>query len=89
MDKKQMSSLAALPNVGKVLESNLIQAGIETPEELRNIGAKEVFIRIRARVDPGACLHMLYGIQGAIDGMPGKLLPHNIKDELKRFYKNL
>ncbi len=84
-----MSSLSALPNVGKVLERNLIQTGIETPEQLRNIGAKEAFIRIRAQVDSGACLHMLYGIQGAIDGIPDKFLSRDVKDELKKFYNNL
>ncbi|MDR2869644.1 MAG: TfoX/Sxy family protein [Deferribacteraceae bacterium] len=84
-----MSALAALPNVGKVLENNLIQIGVETPEQLRAIGAQEAFMRIRTQVDQGACLHMLYGIQAAIDNVPKKLLPLEIKDELKVFYNTL
>lgn len=84
-----MSELSKLPNVGKVLEDNLLRAGIETPEQLRKIGAEEAFIRIRASVDPGACLHMLYGIQGAIDGMPDKSLTDDVKQKLKSFYNAL
>ncbi|MCL2321203.1 MAG: TfoX/Sxy family protein [Oscillospiraceae bacterium] len=84
-----MKSLSDMPNVGKVLESNLIQIGVETPEELSRMGAEEAFIRIRAQVDSGACLHMLYGIQGAIDGIPDKFLPDDKKEKLRKFYKTL
>lgn len=82
-----MSTLSDLPNVGKVLENNLLKAGIETPEQLRSLGAEEAFARIRMRADPGACLHMLYGIQGAIDGVPDKCLPAQTKERLRTFYK--
>jgi len=84
-----MSVLSDLPNVGKVLENNLKKTGIETAEQLRSIGAEEAFIRIRSQVDPGACLHMLYGIQGAIDGKADKLLSANVKERLKVFYRTL
>ncbi|GHV47926.1 competence protein TfoX [Clostridia bacterium] len=84
-----MSGLAGLPNVGKVLEKNLLDVGIETPEQLRNLGAEEAFIRIREQIDAGACLHMLYGIQGAIDGIPDKMLSDKVKLKLKAFYKTL
>ena len=84
-----MSALTELPNVGKVLESNLLKVGIETPEQLKSAGAEEAFLRIRALVDPGACLHMLYGIQGAIDGMSDKFLPSQTRERLREFYKAL
>lgn len=84
-----MSSLSDLPNIGKVLENNLLRVGIKTPEQLRSIGTEEAFIRIRTNVDQGACLHMLYGIQGAIEGVPDKLLSSDTKNMLKTFYKSL
>jgi DNA transformation protein len=84
-----MSELSKLPNVGKVLEENLMAVGIETPEQLLEIGAKEAFRRVRLQRDPGACLHMLYGIQGAILGISDKLLPADIKQELKAFFHSL
>ncbi len=84
-----MSELSKLSNVGKVLEENLLAIGIETPEQLRHTGAKEAFLRIRLQCDPGACLHMLYGIQGAVLGIPDKLLPAETKQELKEFFHGL
>ncbi len=84
-----VGELSKLPNVGKVLEENLVAVGIETPEKLREIGAAEAFRRIRRQRDATACLHMLYGIQGAILGMPDKLLPDEIKQELKAFFRSL
>lgn len=84
-----MSALSSLPNVGSVLEKNLVLAGIETPEQLRCIGAEEAFMRVRVYADPSACLHMLYGIQGAIEGIPDKLLSESTKLKLKAFYKAL
>jgi DNA transformation protein len=84
-----MGKLSDLPNVGKVLETNLLSIGIETPEQLRGIGAEEAFIQIRNNVDSGACLHMLYGIQGAIENIPDKYLSGDTKQKLKDFYKSL
>ena len=84
-----MSALSDLPNVGKVLEDNLVKAGIETPEQLRSVGAEEAFVRIRLQADPGACLHMLYGIQGAIEGVPDKYLPAQTKERLRDYYHSI
>lgn len=84
-----MSALSDLSNVGSVLHNNLLRIGVETPEQLRNIGAEEAFVRIRMQADPGACLHMLYGIQGAIDGTPYKFLSIKEKERLKTFYYKL
>lgn len=81
--------LSSLPNVGRVLEENLRKVGIETLDQLKSIGAEGAFLRIRADVDPGACLHMLYGIRGAIEGVPDKFLSDDTKQKLKDFYKTL
>lgn len=83
-----MSELSDLPNVGKVLEQRLIEIGISTPEQLRKIGTQATFIKIR-KIDSTACLHMLYGIQGAVDGIKDTLLSDTTKKALKEFYKKL
>lgn len=83
-----MSELSKLPNVGKVLEQLLIKVGITTPEQLREIGTKEAFIRIRTK-DPTACIQMLYGVQGAVEGIKDKFLSESTKEDLKKFYKSL
>ncbi len=83
-----MSTLIDLPNVGRVLAGNLAQAGIHTPEELRRVGSREAFLRVRA-IDPGACLHMLYGMEGAVQGVRDTLLSERTKAELKAFFAAL
>jgi len=84
----KMSELSKLPNVGKVLERLLIEVGIATPEQLREVGTENAFIRIRAK-DPTACIRMLYGIQGAIEGVKDNLLSESKKRDLKKFHKSL
>lgn len=83
-----MNTLSSLPNVGKVLEKNLVEIGIHTPDELRKVGAKEAFLRIRT-IDPGACLHMLYGLQGAVDGVKDTSLSNDTKEDLRLFFRDL
>ncbi len=83
-----MSTLLKVPNIGKVAETLLIGAGIDTPEKLISIGSKEAFLRIRQQ-DPTACLHMLYGLEGAVQGIRDTQLSIDIKEDLKAFYKAL
>ena len=78
--------LRELPNVGPVLEANLRAVGIETAEDLRAAGACEAWLRIRTRVDSGACLHQLTALAGAEAGVPKKDLPPERKAELKAFF---
>ncbi len=85
----EMGALCDLPNVGKVLEKNLMEVGIMSPVELRETGARETFLRIRSSVDPGACLHMLYGLEGAVRGVKDTLLDQDTKRSLKAFYSSL
>lgn len=82
-------NLTDLPNVGRVLAGNLEAVGVHTPEQLKQLGAKKAFILIRAKVDSGACLHMLYGLQGAIEGVPDSQLSDATKDDLSRFFLDL
>ncbi|OJG58928.1 hypothetical protein RV08_GL001459 [Enterococcus mundtii] len=40
-------------------------------------------------MDSGACLHMLYGIEGARKGKPVQALSKEEKEKLKQFYRSL
>lgn len=84
-----MEALTALPNIGPVLAENLRRAGIETPEQLRALGSREALVRIRAQVDPGACLHQLQALEGAVQGVKKSALSPVCKAELKRFHNSL
>lgn len=84
-----MDELTSLPNVGPVLAENLRRIGVETPESLRALGSREAFLRIRAQVDPGACLHQLQALEGAVEGVRKAALSPEKKAELNAFFKGL
>lgn len=81
-----MGELSKLPNIGKTVEEQLAQAGIVTADELRKIGAKAAWLKIR-QIDPSACIHRLLALEGAIEGMQKSLLPDEVKADLKAFYQ--
>lgn len=59
-----MDRLTDLPNIGPKLAGNLGRIGVNDPGQLRELGAEEAFLRIRAQVDPTACLHQLEALAG-------------------------
>ena len=63
-----MGELAKLPNIGKVVEEQLNQVGITTYEELKELGSRQAWLRIKA-IDDSACIHRLYSLEGAILGI--------------------
>lgn len=82
-----MEKLSDLPNIGPVLAENLRKIDISTPEELRAMGSMEVWLRVKTRVDAGACLHQLQALEGAVQGVAKKELSPEKKAELALFAK--
>lgn len=82
-----MGKLAELPNIGKVVEQQLNEVGITTYEQLKEAGSKQAWLKIKA-LDPSACIHRLYALEGAIQGIKKSELPAGIKAELKEFYNS-
>lgn len=80
-----MGELSKLPNIGKEVERQLNETGIFTYEELKETGAEQAWLKIQA-IDSSACIHRLYGLEGAIQGIKKTLLPQKRKEELKEFY---
>lgn len=80
-----MGELAKMPNIGKVLEEQLNQAGITTYEELKEIGSRQAWLKIKA-MDDTACLHRLYSLEGAILGIKKAELTTETKQDLKDFF---
>ena len=81
-----MSDLTKLPNIGKVVAEKLEQVGISSAEELKQVGSENAFIRLKT-IDPGACLSMLCGLEGAVQGIRWHNLSPERKQELKEFFK--
>lgn len=80
-----MGELAKLPNIGKEVERQLNEVGIETYEDLKRIGAEQAWLEIQ-KMDASACIHRLLALEGAICGVKKTLLPDKRKAELKEFY---
>lgn len=58
-----MNELSKLPNIGKSLEQQLLQAGIETSEQLKEIGSQQAWLDIKA-IDPYSCYNRLHSLEG-------------------------
>jgi len=82
-----MGELSKLPNIGKVLEKQLNEVGINSIEELKKIGSKKVWIKIK-KIDKSACLNRLCALEGAIRNIRWHDLEESIKNDLKEFKKN-
>ncbi len=79
-----MAKLTDLPNIGPHAAEQLAQVGIETVEDLLAAGAEQAWLKMQT-VDPGVCLHQLYALEGAVQGVPKKELDPARKQQLKEF----
>ena len=80
-----MGELSKLPNIGKEVEDQLSKVGVFTYDELKEIGAEQVWLKIQ-QIDTSACIHRLLALEGAIHGVKKTALPQERKAELKDFY---
>ena len=82
-----MGELSKLPNIGKVVEKQLNDVGINTVDDLVNLGSKEVWLKIK-EIDDSACLNMLMALEGAIQNIRWHNLSEEDKDNLRDFYNS-
>ena len=73
-------------NIGSDTEKKLIRVGIDSFNKLESIGSEQAFLRLQT-IDPGACLSLLYGLDGAINGIKWNEISAIRKQELQQFYK--
>lgn len=81
----KMGELSELPNIGKVLEEQLNDVGINTIDELIDIGSREAWLKIR-EVDESACLNRLMALEGAVQNIRWHNLSQEDKENLRDFY---
>ena len=77
-----MASLASLRNIGPKSTQWLKSVGIQTAEDLSEVGAVEAYLRVKAAYPDKVSLNMLYALQGALIGLPWNELPPDIKADL-------
>ena len=82
-----MGELSKLPNIGKVLEKQLNDVGINTIDDLVNLGSKETWLKIK-EIDDSACLNRLMALEGAIQNIRWHNLSEEDKDNLRNFYNS-
>ncbi len=80
-----MGELSKLPNIGNVLEKQLNDVGINTIDDLINLGSKETWLKIK-EIDDSACLNRLMALEGAIQNIRWHNLSEEDKDNLRNFY---
>lgn len=79
-----MAELTSMRNIGKEMARKLTAAGIDSPEKLAVLGAKEAFFQMKL-LFPQVCLVHLYALEGAIRDLDYNRLPEDVKAELKAF----
>ena len=82
-----MKTIEELPNIGKTLSNKLNKIGISNEQELAELGSENAIIKIATLENSGACLNMLYAIEGAIQGIRWHGISLDRKQELKEFFK--
>lgn len=81
-----MGELSKLPNIGKTVEDQLNQVGILTEAQLKEIGAKQAWLKIQ-EIDASACINRLQALEGAIRGVKKTELADDVKADLRDFYQ--
>ncbi|MBN1142939.1 MAG: TfoX/Sxy family DNA transformation protein [Bacteroidales bacterium] len=81
-----VDDLLGCVNIGKDTEAKLKLAGIDSVSKLKSVGTEQAFLRLQA-MDPGACIQLLYGLDGAVSGIKATELSQERKEELKAFHR--
>lgn len=86
MHKIMNSDLGAHINIGKDTERRLLSVGVDSFAALKKLGSKKAFLLLQT-LDPGACLDLLYGLEGAIQDVKWNELDEKKKEELRLFHQ--
>ena len=80
-----------LRNVGPKLAAKLIEAGIDTPEKLRRLGAKNAFDKMYPAGDAYSDYNAayLYALEGAVRDCDWLDIPDKIKQAYKEYAQSL
>ena len=71
-------------NIGPKSSEWLASVGIQTLDDVANLGVVETYKRVKAAYPEKVSLNLLYGLQAALLDLPWNELPPDIKEQLKR-----
>jgi len=81
--REPADDLETLKNLGPVSAARLKAVGIETPDQLRQLGAAEAYLRLKRAYPIETTQVALYAIHGAILGMHWYSLTDEVKARLR------
>ncbi|WP_406047414.1 TfoX/Sxy family DNA transformation protein [Kribbella sp. NBC_00889] len=82
-----MSDLTSAPNIGPVLAGELQALGLETVDQLSELGSLEVGRRLEARGFHD-CAHAVLAVEGAIRGVRWTTIPADERHALADNWKS-
>lgn len=90
-DKAATDLSRQLRNIGPKLAARMIEAGIDAPEKLGRLGAKQAFAAMYADGDSYGDFNAayLYALEGAIRDCDWSDVPADVKEDFKRFAQDL
>jgi len=91
MEKAIKAFAKQLRNVGPKLAAKLLEAGIDSPDKLRQLGAKKAFARMYPVGDSYGDFNAayLYALEGAIRNCDWLEIPDSVKQDYKEFARQL
>jgi DNA transformation protein len=82
-DVDELGDLGRMKNLGPVSAARLRSVGIETPEDLRQVGSIEAYVRLKRAYPFETSLVTLYALEGALTDTHWYALPERTKAELR------
>ena len=71
-----------MKNLGPKSAEQIVAVGIDGPDEIRELGAAEVFHRVKSRSPEATSLNLLWALQGALMEVHWHDVPDEIKQQL-------
>lgn len=79
-----MAKPSSMKNLGKVADEWLAGIGIFTADEVRALGALEVYQRLKRAYPEAITLNALYALEGALLGIDWRSIPEGRRVELRQ-----
>jgi DNA transformation protein len=74
--------MTKLRNIGPKSTERLAAAGVHSLEDVERLGVVETYLRVKAAFPDRVSLNLLWGLQGALMGIPWNQIPDDIKQDL-------
>jgi DNA transformation protein len=74
--------MTKLRNIGPKSTERLAAVGVHSLEDVERLGVVETYLRVKAAFPDRVSLNLLWGLQGALMGIPWNQIPDDIKQDL-------